>query len=344
MAGKAKKSLWRHPSIIFLAVLLFAAGFTVYSYSPDSIEIVHSTRGPAMQAVYATGTVEATVMMPIAPRISARIMELNVDEGSDVKKGQVLASMEDEDFLQTVKELQAQEEYAKKEYERREGLMRSGAISRSEYEKFFSEWKSAKAMLAKADAEHRFMQLVAPADGRIIRRDGEVGQLIPVNQPIFWLTCCSDLRISAEVDEEDIALVQPGQKVLIRADAFPGKVFHGEVQSITPKGDAVARSYRVRIGFTGKTPLMIGMTAETNIIVRETEDALLVPSGAVTLNKLWLAVDGKLEPRDIVVGAKGLKQTEVISGVTASDNIVLHPMPDFVEGKQIRTHLVRQEE
>ena len=57
--------------------------------------------------------------------------------------------------------------------------------------------------------------------------------------------------------------------MLIRADAFAGKVFHGRVQSITPMGDAVARSYRVRIELAEDTPLLIGMTAETNIIIAE---------------------------------------------------------------------------
>lgn len=67
------------------------------------------------------------------------------------------------------------------------------------------------------------MTLLAPAAGRIIRRDGEFGQLIEAGHKLFWISCCDQLRVSAEVDEEDIPLVKPGQKVLIRADAFPGR-------------------------------------------------------------------------------------------------------------------------
>src|SRR5690606_24661917 len=144
-----------------------------------------------------------------------------------------------------------------------------------------SEWEAARAASEKAAAAVSFMKLIAPEAGRIIRRDGESGQLIPANQPVFWLSCCAPLRVSAEVDEEDIARVQPGQKVLIRADAFPGKTYEGKVQSITPKGDPVTRTYRVRIALVEETPLLIGMTAETNIILRENEHALLIPASAL---------------------------------------------------------------
>lgn len=98
---------------------------------------------------------------------------------------------------------------------------------------------------------------------------------------------CS-LRVSAEVDEEDIVLVRVGQKVLIRSDAFPNQIFYGRVKSITPKGDPIARSYRVRINFSENNPLLIGMTAETNIIVHEKKNALLLPVSSISETKFGL--------------------------------------------------------
>jgi RND family efflux transporter MFP subunit len=331
--------------VLLALLLLLGAGWVLYGwYWASGIEVIHPVRGPAVQAVYATGTVEASVMLPIAPRITARLVALHADEGMEVKKDQVLAELEHQDLQQSIKELQAKEAFAEAEHKRKKALLARGVIPQSEYDRSRTDWEAAKAAVAHAAAELSFMKLIASADGRIIRRDGEVGQLIPANQPVFWLTCCSELRISAEVDEEDIALVQPGQHVLIRADAFPDQVFRGVVQRITPKGDAIARSYRVRIGFTEKTPLMIGMTAETNIIIRETEDALLAPSSAVVQGKLWLVENEKLVQRDIVTGARGLKQTEIISGVRENDLIVLNPTPALALGKKVRTRLMIQEE
>jgi RND family efflux transporter MFP subunit len=295
-----------------------------------------------VQAVYATGTVEATVMMPIAARGAARLMELHVDEGSDVKKDQVLARLEDVDLQSTLEQLRAQESFSKKEYERDAAQLKADAIAATTYERAKSDWAMARAAVAKAEADAGFMRLIAPADGRIIRRDGEVGQLIPANQAVFWLSCCAPLRISAEVDEEDIALVKPGQDVLVRADAFPGKIFHGSVQSITPKGDPVARSYRVRITFTDDNPLQIGMTAETNIIIGEHKDALLLPSGAVQKDTIWLVKDGRLAKQPVTAGARGPEQVEIISGIAPDDQVVQNPDTNLQEGRSVHAKLKAQ--
>lgn len=323
---------------LMLLLLIALAWAGMKWLGSDSIEVAHPTRGAAVLAVYATGTVEATVMMPIAPRISAKLAELNVDEGSKVEKGQLLARLEDADLQSGLQQFRSQEALAKKTYDRKAMLVKSGAISKADYDSAKSEWESAKALSAKASTETNFMKLIAPDDGLIIKRDGEIGQLIPATQPVFWLSCCAPLRISVEVNEEDIVQVKFGQEVLIRADAFPDQVFNGKVQSITPKGDPIARTYRVRVEFVGDVPLQIGMTAETNIIISKNDNALLVPSTAVSDHKLWLVEGGKLVQQEVKQGAKGLKSIEIVTGVAESDVIVVQPTAKLKSGAAVRTH------
>jgi multidrug efflux system membrane fusion protein len=136
------------------------------------------------------------------------------------------------------------------------------------------------------------------------------------------MSCCAPLRISSEVDEEDIPEVKVGQNVLIRADAFPGRVFKGLVKSITPKGDSVARSYRVRIELGEETPLMIGMTAETNIILRETKNALLLPTSAVREGKVQRVNGRNVEEIPVTIGANGAEKVEILEGLTKDDTVV----------------------
>lgn len=312
--------------ILFLALPALALGAGLFHFlRPTAMEIVHPARGKAVQAVYATGTVEPTVMLPIAPRVSARLAELLVDEGTMVVKDQLLARLEDEDVKSALAELQARADYAEREYHRQEKLLARKVSTIQARDKARTDWDAAQAAVKRAAAEANYLQLEAPADGRIIRRDGEVGELIPANTAIFWMSCCAPLRISAEVDEEDIPLVKPGQKVLIRADAFPGQTFDGFVQAITPKGDASSRSYRVRIGLDGETPLMIGMTAEANIIAGERESALLVPTASVEGDTVWVMKDGKPARRKVAVGARGQQQTEILSGLAEDEKIVVRP-------------------
>lgn len=329
-------------AIIGIAALLAGGYFYVWPLVFPSVAVVRPERGPAVQAVYATGTVEATVMLPLAARSAARLVALNVDEGASVKKDAVLAQLEDADLQRTIEQLQAAERFARKEFARAAAMVRSGVVSQAAFEQAKANLDAAAAAAAKARTEAGYMRLTAPADGLVIKRDGEIGQMIPANQPVFWLSCCAPLRIATEVDEEDIAQVAVGQPVLIRADAFPGRIFHGAVQSITPKGDPVDRSYRVRIGFTEDTPLRIGMTAETNIVINETKDALLVPASAVVKDKVWLARDGRLVEQAVTLGAKGADKIEIRSGVAMEDSVVLKPDAKLRDGRKIRVTAAKQ--
>jgi multidrug efflux system membrane fusion protein len=319
-----------------LALLGLGAGAGYWFLAPPAVAVVHPHRGMAVQAVYATGTVEPSVMVPIAPRISARLAELLADEGAVVAKGQVLARLEDDDLRRAVDALDAEARYAKAEFDRLGVLVERQVVTRSAYDRARADWDKARAAAARATAEAGFLQLVAPADGTIIRRDGEIGQLVGPSQTVFWLRCCAPLRISTEVDEEDIGQVRPGQQVLIRSDAFPGQIFHGEVQAVTPKGDPVARSYRVRISLPADTPLMVGMTTETNIVLRQDEHALLIPAGAIRQDTAWVVEDGRLVPHRVVLGAKGATEVEIIDGLGEGDWIVAQPSASLKAGQEVR--------
>ena len=110
----------------------------------------------------------------------------------------------------------------------------------------------------------------------------------------------------------------------------------GVVQTITPKGDPIARSYRVRIGLAEATPLMIGMTVEVNIVIRKHDDALLLPPSAISANRVWCVRNDRLEMRPVTIGANGSKQVEITSGLSADDLVVLHPDASLQVGRKVR--------
>ncbi len=323
-------------TIIALAALAGAGVLVWRQFGPVTVETAQPTRGPAVRAVYATGTVEPTVMLPLAPRNSARLMELKADEGAQVREGQELARLEDADLQRSVDELQARAQFAKIQFDRAQTLLDKGLGTVLERDRARSDWQAAEAAVARARALRAFMTLTAPADGQILRRDGEIGQLIPANQPIFYFARRQALRVEAEVDEEDISLVQVGQRVLVRAPALPDRVIDGRLGSITPKGDPVSRSFRVRIEPAADAPLRIGMTAEVNIVVTERADALLVPATAVADGHVWIARDGQLHRQPVQTGINSENRVEILSGLTDADRIVVRPPAGLQEGRRVR--------
>jgi RND family efflux transporter MFP subunit len=325
---------------IWIWVSIALAGLAAYWWlreGPVAVTLVTPTRGPAVEAIYATGSVEPTVSMPIAPRVAGRLASLNADEGTSVRKGQVLARLDDEDLKSTVEELTARAEFARSQHERTRNLVDRGFMSKAELDRTRADLSAAEASLKRAQTQRDFMALTAPADGTIIRRDGEVGQYIPVGQAVFYLSCCAPLRVTAEVDEEDIPRVHVGQKVVLRADAISGRVFDGEVSDITPRGDPVARSYRVRVKLADPGPFRVGMTVDANLVVAERDNALLVATTAIKDGAVWIVSDGRLHQQPVKTGVSGSGRTEIVGGLAPDAQVVENPTDQLREGRSVRS-------
>lgn len=311
--------------------------------APPVIQVTRPVRGPAVQAVYATGTVEPSVEVRIAPRVGGRLIELRADEGDKVAAGAVLARLEDRDQRANVEQLQARLVQARQQAERVRTLARQGWVTRAALDEAEANYAAAEALRAQAEEQLRFMWLRAPGAGTIIRRDGEVGDFLPVNEPVFYMAKAGEpMRITAEVDEEDVPLIRVGQKVLVRADAFPENVFGGTVNEITPRGDPVARSYRVRVVLPDDTPLRFGMTAEINIITARREKALLVPASALDDEALWVVENGKLVRRAVATGVRGAARVEILKGIGPDALVVATATDHLREGRTVRVNEVAQ--
>lgn len=320
-----------------LALLLGVGGLLFLRWAgTPSVDVTHPFYGPAVQAVYATGTVEPSVMFPLAPRTPGRLVALYKDEGDHVSKDQVLAQLEDEDLIHSLEELKVREALAKKEYDRNSTLLKTNSVAQGLYDQSKANWESLQAQVARLRVELEFMKIKAPEEGLIIKRDGERGQFIAANQALFWMSCCAPLRLSAEVDEENIAQIQSGQAVLIRADAFPNQTFEGKIHAITPKGDPTTRTYRVRVSFDREVPLRIGMTAELNLVVYKTDKALLVPTSSLLGTQIWCVEGGQLRQKSVRIGVKGAQFTEILGGLSQEEEIVVGPSSSFREGQKVR--------
>lgn len=332
----------RRSTLVRIAVVLGIAAVAAWAIwqfaSPHHVTVTKPVRGPAVQAVYATGTVEAGITVRIAPQAAGRILELRADEGKQVKTGELLARFDDRDMRAAAAESEARAHYAEQQYQRSEELMKRGWVTRDRLDQARAERDAARHAAQRVTDQLSFLTLTAPTDGQIIRRDGEVGDFIPINQPVFYMAKAGAApRITADVDEEDVPLVKAGQKVLIRADAFPDQVFEGTVTEITPKGDPIARSYRVRIALPETTALRIGMTAETNIVTREVKDALLIPSAALAptgdatgqsrsaASSVWVVRDGRAQRQAVKIGIRSRDRTEITEGLTETDEVIASP-------------------
>jgi RND family efflux transporter MFP subunit len=300
------------------------------------ITVAAPTRGTAVEIVYATGAVEPVRWAKVASLIRDRIVELCYCEGKTVAKGDVLVRLDDREVRAQLQELRAREEFAKRELSRVTELMGRGVATTQAFEKASTELRQIQALISVQLEKLDDYTITAPMDGLVLRRDGEIGEIAEQGQILFRVGVPKPLQVVAEVNEEDIPRVAAGQVVLLRTDAFMDRRLEGKVREITPMGDAVTKTYRIRIDLPDDTPLHVGMSVEANVVTREKADALLISSDAVQASSV-LVVDGnRVRRRQIEIGIRGARGVEVLSGLSENDRIASPAPQGVADGARVR--------
>jgi RND family efflux transporter MFP subunit len=330
--GRLKVIVWAAVGIIVAA----AAGWWWLVGSVPVVSAIAPVRGTAVEIVYATGAVEPVRWARVASMLRGRILEICDCEGKVVAKGDVLGRLDDKDVRAQLHELRAREDFAKRELNRQTELFGRGSTTTQAYERASMDLRSLQGLISVQLEKLADYTITAPIDGVVLRRDGEVGEIADVGQVLFRIGVLRPLQIVAEVNEEDIPRVAVGQTVLLRTDAFPERRLTGKVREVTPIGDPVAKTYRIKAALPDDTPLLPGMSVEANVVTREKADALLIPSDALQGTSV-LVVDGqRVRRRNVELGIRGTRAVEVLNGLSENEQVA-SPVPAGVtDGRRVR--------
>lgn len=319
---------------MILALALSAGWWWVVSV--PQVTAVAAKRGTAVEIVYATGGVEPVTWAKVASLVRGRIAYICHCEGETVKKSFVLAQLDDSQPRAALEELKAREDFLKREMARVSALISKGAATAQAYERASTDLRQVEGLISVQNERIGEYTIVSPMDGKVLRRDGETGEIAEVGQVLFRVGVPKPLRVVAEVNEEDIPRVQVGQAVLFRTDAFTDRRLEGKVREITPMGDYAAKTFRVKIALPNDTPLKPGMSVEANIITREKPHALLIPADALQNNTVFVIEGNRVRKRKVMIGIRGTREVEVLSGLKAGERLVSPAPLDLRNGARVR--------
>jgi RND family efflux transporter MFP subunit len=318
-------------------VVLFAAAGMWWRYGQGTpVTTAAATRGTAVEIVYATGGVEPVRWAKVASVIRDRIVEICDCEGKAIAKGDVLARLDDREVQAQMKELRAREDFAKREMSRVSDLVTRGAATTQAYERASMDLQQVQGLISVQIEKIGDYTIFAPMDGVVLRRDGEIGEIAEAGQILFRVGVPLPLQVVAEVNEEDIPRVALNQTVLFRTDAFPNRRLEGRVREITPMGDVVAKTYRIKVALPDDTPLKPGMSVEANIVTREQANALLVPADALQGDAVFTLDGGHARKRAVKIGIRGTRAVEVLSGLNDGERVVAPAPTDLKDGARVR--------
>ena len=262
-----------------------------------------------------TSTVQAYVKNNIVPQTAGRITKINVEIGDRVKKGQVLAEIDKVQLQQA----QLQLHNAEVELERLRALYKAGGLSKSDLDAIELQYNVTKTQVQNLIEN---TTLLSPIDGVITARNYDAGDMYSMSAPIFTVEQIKPVKLLVGVSESDYSKISKGDKVTVKADAFPDLTFDGKIERIYPTIDPTTRTFTVEVVVPNNySTLRPGMFSRVTVNFG-TNRNVVIPDVAVVKQQgsgerfvYILNEDGTVSYQKVELGRRMGAEYEVLSGV-----------------------------
>lgn len=310
------------PRIIVLAVVAGGVAFLVIKKpwakgdAPVTFNTVTVGKGTIAAQVTANGTLSAVGTVQVGAQVSGRVLELHADFNDKVKKGQIIAKLDESVLKAQIDQQQAAYDLAvanlkkaevtandaRRQLARQKSLQEQQLIAGATVEQYEVALETAQAQIVAAKAEISraaaslkqartnlgYATIYSPVDGVVLSRQVELGQTVQSSmQAPTLFTIAEDLarmQIDTAVAEGDVGALKDGMKATFTVDAFPGKQFEGVVRQVrnAPTTNQGVVTYDAVIDVDNKElNLRPGMTANVTFVLEQVEDAIKIPNAAL---------------------------------------------------------------
>ena len=227
-------------------------------------------------------TLEAYELVQLAAQASGRVLELKIRQGDQVKEGQLLVVLDQEQQRAALAEQKAKAESAKVDWQREEFLAREGAASLRQRDTYRTRYIAAAEQVKSLEATLSYSNLRSPMAGTVADVQVKVGDIVQQNQPFTSLVQNNALEARVEVPAVFAARLAVGQPVLLSASGSGTVLASGKVESIDPQVNPQTQALLVKAFFANRDgKLRSGQRLRTRVQL-ESKDLVSVPFAAVT--------------------------------------------------------------
>jgi RND family efflux transporter MFP subunit len=381
---RPQRSVWRWPLLLLLPVVLVLLALyglrARQALSAPEIETVTATVSRDVQPsagtpiLTASGYVVARRQAVVSAKIQGRLEELRVEEGSEVKKGEILARLESFDYEAAVDRARAAVQRAEADLAEQERLLRVAEklaaeqiLAEDEREAAESRVRIAEAQLAQQEADLAFVEaqlqntiIRAPFAGVVVKKMAEVGESVAPIPPgvnistssgaIVALADLATLEVEADVAEANVAKVRSGQPAEVTVEAIPDRRYEAVLRQVIPTADRTKATVMVKVTILDKDEdLKPEMSAKVTFLEPEKDEenraeteaaVVLVPPEAVvsrdSRSVVFLVREGKVQERPVVLGTPRKGQVIVKAGLDGGETLVARPPEGLANGDAVR--------
>lgn len=257
---------------------------------------------------------------------SGKIIDINFTEGSSVKKGQLLAKVNDSQLQAQLARLEAQMPLAEDRVFRQNALLQRDAVSKEAYEQVKTELATLHADIENVKASIAMTELRAPFDGVIGLRQVSTGAYASPTTVIAKLTKITPLKVEFAVPERYARQIRKGSNLTFKIE---GKLeeFKAQVYATESSIDPETHTLTVRAIYPNHNGLLLpGRYADVSLKQEEISDAIAIPSEAIVpemgKNKVFVYRSGKAYPIDVEIGIRTEAEIQIVKGLSAGDTIL----------------------
>lgn len=307
---------------------------------PMPVDVDSARRGGVVDAVRATGRIEAVQAVELRSDEPGRVLELLFQEGQAVAAGTRLIRIDDAVLRAEAERAAADRDLAQQQLERMRRLHAQNAASPADMERVAAAARRADAALAVLELQIERSTVRAPFAGVVGQRFVSRGDYVTTATPLLTLQTMDPQRAVIEIPERHAAQLQRGQMVEFTVGAHPGRVFQARVDFIDPVVQPESRTIVVKARAPNPGRLLkAGMFIEARLAVATRADAIVVREDAVqplrTANVVWAVVDGRASRRVVELGARSPGVVEIVSGVAAGEMVVVGGLERMAEGMPV---------
>ncbi len=310
-----------------------------------AVESVTVTEGILNEYIEASGTISGANEAYVVSETQGVIEAVNFDLGDRVSKGDVLVKVDDK--IQQINVEQAKTEYdnAQLDYNAVKNLFDNGSASQSELNRAKGALSGAKSRYEQALKAYNDCTLTAPIDGLIAERDPAVtlGNYLSAGLRVARIVDTDSLKLEIGVGEREVGLLAEGLEADICIPTCSRIENTGSVTAIAAGSDPATGSFPVIITWKNRCPEKVraGMTASVKIRTTETDPVIIVPTRALFTVKsqsyVYIEEDGKAAEREVETGDTLGDRTEITSGLTGGENLIISGITALREGRSVQT-------
>ncbi len=277
--------------------------------------------------VEALGTVRAKESVDITSKVADRVAAIHFEEGKQVRKGEVLVELDNEEARADLAAAEAAERESRSHFKRSQELFQTRALSEAQMDQLEATLLSNQARLAATRSRLNDRIITAPFSGRVGLRNVSLGSLVSPGGVITTLDDLSVVKLDFAVPELFLSSLQPGLIVQAQSSAYPNTTFKGRVDSVDTRIDPTTRAVVVRALIDNKDHRLRPGMFMTLRLVRSTGTALMLPESAIvpedSKHFVFVVADGRADKREIKIGRRRPGEVEVLQGVTEEDTVVI---------------------